>query len=219
LTAEVFMEVPDALASAAAGMIAQRDRLDVIAENLANAATPGYRPQHVLETGFGQQFESAAAISDAQDPLRRTGVPTDLALQGPGYFSLAGSNGVEYTRDGRMTLDESGFLCDSRGRRVLGSLGPVRMPRGASIQSDGRVVADGHVIDRLRVVELVGGSVRRAKASVRAGYLEESGVEPIREMTALVGAERAYEANQKAAERADESLRRATNDVPAVVRS
>lgn len=213
------MDVPSALASAAAGMIAQRDRLDTIAENLANAATPGYRPRRDVQTRFDPQFRTAAAISQTQGPLRRTGVPTDLALLGPGYFAVAGPHGVEYTRDGRMTLDADGFLCDVRGRRVLGALGPVRWSRGASIHVDGRVFAGARAVDRLRIVELDGRTLRRAAASVRAGYLEESGVEPIREMTALVGAERAYEANQKAAQRADESLRRVTNDVPSIVRS
>ena len=51
---------------------------------------------------------------------------------------------------------------------------------------------------------------------MRAGYLEDSGVDPISEMTALVATERVYEANQKAAQQADGALRRAVVDVPAV---
>jgi flagellar basal-body rod protein FlgG len=57
---------------------------------------------------------------------------------------------------------------------------------------------------------------RRASATVHAGYLEESTVNPLVEMTDLVAAQRAYEADQKAAQRADETLRRAVTDVPAV---
>lgn len=212
------MEVPNALASAAAGMIAQRDRLDTIAENLANAATPGYRPRREIQTRFGQQLRTTTPISQTQGALRRTGVPTDLALLGPGYFAIAGPHGVEYTRDGRMMVDADGYLCDVRGQRVLGALGPIRWSRGASIHVDGRIFAGGRAVDRLRIVEPNDRAPRRAAASVRSGYLEESSVEPIREMTALVGAERAYEANQKSAQRADESLRRATIDVPSVVR-
>ena len=51
---------------------------------------------------------------------------------------------------------------------------------------------------------------------MHSGYLEDSTVDPIAEMTSLVATQRAYEANQKAAQRADESLRRAVTDVPAV---
>lgn len=210
------MQLPDALTSAAAGMRAQTARLDVIAENLANAATPGYRAQRSVSLGFGDQMRSAALTAAVQGPLRHTGVATDLALIGPGFFAVAGPHGVEYTRDGRMSLDADGVLCDVRGRHVLGSLGALRLPQGALIHSNGRVFLHGRAIDRLRIVEFDGPTVRRASASVRSGYLEESGVDPISEMTALVSAERAFEANQKAAQRTDEALKRAVIELPAV---
>jgi hypothetical protein len=115
-----------------------------------------------------------------------------------------------------MMLDPDGYLCDARGRKVLGSLGGVHMPRGAYIHADGKVICGGRVIDRLRIVELDGGVTKRAKASVRSGYLEDSGVDPIAEMTELVATERAYEANQKTAQAADDSLKLAVTEVPAV---
>ena len=123
---------------------------------------------------------------------------------------------MEYTRDGRMSLDAEGFLCDVRGRHVLGSLGAARLPHGALIHSDGRIFSHGHSIDRLRIVDFDGDRVRRANAAVRSGYLEESGVDPISEMTSMVAAERAFEANQKAAQQTDEALKRAVVELPAV---
>lgn len=210
------MQIPDALASAAAGMKAQSSRLDTIAENLANAATPGYRARRAVVAGFGQQLRRATVDVGAQGALRHTGVATDLALVGPGYFAVVGAHGVDYTRDGRMTVDADGLLRDIHGRGVLGALGPVRMPRGAIVHPDGRVFFGNRAIDRLRIVEVDGGAVKRASASVRAGYLEDSGVDPIAEMTALVAAERIYEANQKAAQQTDDALKHAVVDVPAV---
>jgi flagellar basal-body rod protein FlgF len=224
------MNAPDALSSAAAGMRAQAARLDLIAADLANAGTPGYRPSVQVGARFEDQLGAAASTSSAQGALRSTGVPTDIALSGPGYFAVATSDGVRYSRDGRFTAEPSGTLVDARGNRVLGALGPVRFPHGASIESDGRIVVNGQTIDRLRVVELAGAiheaggyciasadaKLTRAAAQVRAGYLEDSGVNPIAEMTALVSSQRAFEADQKAAQRADETLRRAVTDVPAV---
>ena len=207
------MQIPDALSSAASGMRAQSARLDEIAEDLANASTPGYRAR-VGASAFSQNLANTGAA--VQGALRRTGVSTDLALVGPGYFAVTGAHGVEYTRDGRMLIDAQGYLCDARSRRVLGSLGGLRLPHGASVHADGSVISGGRVVDRLRVVDFDDGVPRRASASVRSGYLEDSGVNPIAEMTRLVGAERAYEADQKSAQAADESLRRAANDVPAV---
>ncbi|HLN47691.1 MAG TPA: flagellar hook-basal body complex protein [Magnetospirillaceae bacterium] len=210
------MQLPNALTSAAAGMRAQTSRLDAIAENLANADTPGYRPRRALVRGFGEQMQSAVVTASVQGALRHTGVATDLALVGPGSFAVAGANGVEYTRDGRMSVDANGALCDVRGRHVLGSLGAIHLPHDATIHSDGRIFSHGQVIDRLRIVDFDGGVARRAHASVRAGYLEESGVDPISEMTSLVAAERAFEADQKAAQQTDDALKRAVVELPAV---
>jgi flagellar basal-body rod protein FlgF len=221
------MDAPDALSSAAAGMRAQATRLDLIAADLANAGTPGYRSSMSVGTRFEDQL---ASTSSAQGTLRSTGVLTDLALSGPGYFAVVTSDGVRYTRDGRLSADPTGTLVDSRGNRVLGTFGPVRFPHRATIQNDGRIVFNGQTIDRLRVVELSGAAAQadgyrvaspgaalaRSNSQIHSGYLEDSGVNPIAEMTALVASQRAFEANQKAAQRADETLRRAVTDVPAV---
>ena len=224
------MDTSDALSSAAAGMRLQADRLDVIALNLANASTTGYRERVWSAGSFGDRLGSAVTADSRQGAIRRTGVRTDLALVGAGYFAVATPDGVRYTRDGRTTVSD-GHLTDARGNPLLGSLGPARFPHGSHVEPDGRIIADGRVVDRLRVVSIPGDGLApdgpyayapaasvptRSKATVHAGYLEESTVDPIAEMTSLVAAQRAYEANQKAAQRADETLRRAVTDVPAV---
>jgi flagellar basal-body rod protein FlgF len=220
------MDAPDSLACAAAGMRLQQARLDAIAADLANANTPGFVAQD-----SGSEFAAnLSAARTTQGSLRPTGVTTDLALSGPGYFAVAAPDGVRYTRDGRLSATGE-TLCDIKGHALLGSLGPVRFPHGATVESDGRIVAGGRVIDRLRIVDIGSGAslgadgycssvsaveLRRSKAQVRSGFLEDSGVNPLFEMTALVSAQRAFEADQKTAQRADETLRRAVTDVPAV---
>jgi len=225
------MDTADALSSAAAGMRLQSDRLDVIAQNLANASTIGYRERTWNAAASGDGVKSFVAASDRQGALRRTGVTTDLALVGRGYFAVATPDGVGYTRDGRFRPGAGDSLVDARGNAVLGALGPARFPRGAHVEPDGRIMKNGAVIDRLRIVGPSGASPSdagpylrapaqnvptRAAATVHAGYLEESGVDAIAEMSSLVAAQRAYEADQKAAQQADETLRRAVTDVPAV---
>jgi flagellar basal-body rod protein FlgF len=225
------MDTPDALAAAAAGMRAQADELDVISQNLANTTTAGFRARTAAFASFGDQLRANTAISSAQGPLRRTDVPTDLALTGPGYFAIATRDGVRYTRDGRMSVDPQGFLTDARGDRVLGALGPARFPQGARVDGSGHIVVAGTMTDRLRIVAFdapcesveadrfdapKGCVPQRSHAAVRSGYLEDSGVDAISEMTALIAAQRAYEANEKSAARCDESLRRLVTDVPAL---
>lgn len=225
------MDTSDALASAAAGMRLQADRLDVIAQNLANSSTTGYRERVWSAGSFGDRLGSAVSAGNRQGAIRRTGVGTDLALVGAGYFAVATPDGVRYTRDGRLSVGTDGCLTDSRGNPLLGALGPARYPRGSHVEPDGRIIADGRVVDRLRIVNLPSEGVSvegpyasaacdavpvRSRATVHSGYLEESTVDPIVEMTSLVAAQRAYEANQKAAQRADETLRREVTDVPTV---
>src|SRR5690349_10363022 len=74
------MDTSDALSSAAAGMRLQADRLDVIALNLANASTTGYRERVWSAGSFGDRLGSAVTADSRQGAIRRTGVRTDLAL-------------------------------------------------------------------------------------------------------------------------------------------
>ena len=227
------MSDSDALAAAATGMRTQAATLDVIAHNLANSSSAGFRPQREAFVSFGTELIPDIGVSSAQGPLRRTDVPTDLALVGHGYFAIATADGVRYTRDGRLTIGPSGYLIDARGNAVLGALGPARFPSAARIDEHGRIFAGGQLVDRLRIVAFTkpcsegqdgllvaphGCTPQRASARVQTGYLEDSGVDAVAEMTALIAAERAYEANEKSATRTDESLRRLVTDVP-VVRS
>jgi flagellar basal body rod protein FlgG len=209
-------------------MRVQAAELDVIAENLANVSTPGFRARQA-SLSFGDELQVTVRSGAAQGSLRNTGVRTDFALSGPGYFSVATPSGVEYTRDGRMLVDAHGYLTDTQGNRVLGRLGPVQFPQGARVDEAGRVIISGKVTDRLRIVAFndtgeqnfanrfaasPGWVPTRSSAHVQAGYLEDSGVDPIAQMSALISAQRAYEANQKSAQRTDESLRRVVTDLP-----
>jgi flagellar basal-body rod protein FlgF len=225
------MDTPDALASAASGMRVQAAELDVIARNLANVSTSGYRAQTQAFSANGEAFNSHLGVSQSQGPLRHTGVPTDLALVGPGYFAVATPEGVRYTRDGRLAIDPRGYLRDASGNPVLGSMGPARFPHNARILDDGRIVVSREVVDRLRIVTFDApcsssdGNLlaapkdsvpKRSFANVRCGYLEDSGVDAISEMTLLIRAQRSFEANQKSLQETDESLRRLVTEVPAV---
>ena len=226
------MDAPDSLTAAAQGMRIQADSLSVIAENLANVSTAGFRAREAGFANFATELQTRVGLNSTQGPLRRTGVPTDLALSGPGYFAVATPNGVGYTRDGRMSVDPTGFLADAQGNRVLGALGPVKLPRDAHIEEDGTVRVAGRAIDRLRVVTFTrpcdiassggifdappGCVPQRAPATVHAGYLEDSGVDAISQMTALIATQRAYEANEKSASQSDEHLRRVVTELPVV---
>ena len=123
--------------------MASRNRALASANNLANLNTPGYRAQEA-NTATGPQGRGAAvdsiSFNTLEGSLISTGNPTDLAIQGPGYFTVADGNGnPSYTRDGSFRLSANGTLVNSQGLTLQP---PIAIPRDATavnIGSDGAV--------------------------------------------------------------------------------
>ena len=138
----------EGLYSGAAGMLAQQQRLDALANDIANLSTPGYKHLRVgfrdllyrqdgpaalggVETGSG-----AAAVSSgrsfAPGALRQTGEPLDIAIQGRGFFRVRRSDGtVALTRDGSFKVDARGEVVTAAGEPLVP---PIRLPAGAHPQ-------------------------------------------------------------------------------------
>jgi len=164
------------LSIAASGMLAEQVRQDQIANDLANASTPGYKAERSAQRSFGQMLittpdgravgtQSGGVRIDAtttdftQGPLRETGEPLDAALEGPGFFAVQAADGVRYTRDGQFRLDASGRLVTEAGQAVLDAAGrAILVPRadGLEISADGSLTLDGKPAGRLAVVALDG---------------------------------------------------------------
>lgn len=140
------------LYTAAAGMVAQQTRLDVAANNLANAATPGYRADVASAGALPSQFiyrlndtrGRIAALPARPQPVgylgtgtavaqvtmlkksgfyRQTGRELDFALQGDGYFVVATPAGERYTRNGSFQVNDRGQLTTDEGFLVLSRTG------------------------------------------------------------------------------------------------
>ncbi len=220
---------------AASGMLAEQSRQDQIANDLANASTPGYKADRSLQAGFGdlllQNTRTGATIGHAsegvviaetstdlsQAPLRETDQPLDVGLEGDGFLAVKTPQGTRYTRNGQLELDASGTLVTATGYPVLDEQGrQITMPSGSkvSISTDG-TIAGG---PRLAVVSLAnavkeGDSLFTGKAGarptgteVKQGFLEGSGVEPARAMVDMIVSMRAYEAAQRVIHSIDDTL-------------
>jgi flagellar basal-body rod protein FlgF len=217
---------------AASGMVAEQMRQDQIANDLANASTPGYKADRVTQRSFGDLLVSNSATGQAvgplglgvganamttdlsPQPLRETGDPLDLAIAGDGWFAVRTAQGTRYTRDGQFTASPQGTLADARGNEVLGRNGqPVR------VGADGRVDPKEVGVFALTGVAKQGDNLYsgtpagNGTGTVRSGALEGSGVDPARTMVDMIASFRAFEAGQKAIQTIDETLHRTATQV------
>lgn len=162
--------------AACAGLAAQTQALELVAHNLANLATTGYRGQQTtfrsLLTGNGAvgmnplnvAINNFGVLSGSRLDLRAgspvpTGNPLDVAIAGSGFFTVQSPQGVFYTRDGSFHVTSTGQLVTGQGNSVLGELGPVTLPNGkVAISSDGTISVDGNVVDKLKLAEFPAGT-------------------------------------------------------------
>lgn len=162
--------------AATAGLAAQTQALELVAHNLANLSTAGYRGQQTTFRSLlaGNGVESAnplnAAVNNfgvlsgsrldlSSGSLAPTGNPLDVAVAGSGFLAVQSAQGVLYTRDGSFHLTPTGQLVTSGGNGVLGEQGPVILPNGAvSISSDGTISVNGEVVDKLQLAEFSVGT-------------------------------------------------------------
>jgi flagellar basal-body rod protein FlgF/flagellar basal-body rod protein FlgG len=157
--------------AACAGLAAQTQALELVANNLANLGTAGYRAQQAtfrsLVAGGGAVALNPlnAAVNDfgvlsgsrvdvSSGSLIATGNPLDVAVAGTGFFEVQSAGGVVYTRNGGFHETPAGQLVTAQGDAVLGEQGPIILPSGAvAVSADGTVSVDGAVVEKLRLAE------------------------------------------------------------------
>ena len=155
--------------AACAGLAAQTDALELVAHNLANLSTTGYRGEQatfrsLLAGGNAANPLNAAAndygvlggsrIDRSAGGLAPTGNPLDVAIAGSGFFVVETAGGLAYTRNGSFHLTPAGQLVTADGNAVLGQQGPIVLPGGGvAVSGDGTVSVDGAVIEQLRMAE------------------------------------------------------------------
>jgi flagellar basal body rod protein FlgG len=221
-------------------------RFEVAAANLAHLETAGHKRLVARSTGSSDESfaaQVARARGGAPDVVRdfRQGDlvpnedPTQLALQGDGFFALEKDGELRYARGVRVVVDPDGTMVDAHGGRLLGESGPLRLAGPLSdfkIERDGTVKSEGVEVGRLRVVAFVdpqelapsqGGLFRAPERAevvaaqntqVIQGARERSNTDAVRELVDLIVIQRQYEAAQRAL-LVENELRRKLNETPA----
>jgi flagellar basal-body rod protein FlgF len=200
-------------------------QLDFVANNIANAATSGFKSEHLYYAMKGKQAQesarpdlgpTASSMDFAQGTLQGTGNSFDLAIEGEGFFAIQKKTGMAYTRNGSFLLNKNKELVTPAGDYVLGDAGRVII-NGSSFQidADGTVQVDGNVAGKLKIVSFTnpgqltrtaggqyidegkGGLKKADNYRISSGYLEMSNVNATKEMIDMIDIQRTFEAYQK----------------------
>lgn len=261
--------------TALSGAMAQANRLDTIANNIANANTPAFKrdqqifqeyltanekPPEVIQVpkvtasvesfydtqGGDKSFvDTAGSFTDfSAGGTKLTGNSFDLAIEGNGFFEVATPDGIKLTRNGTLTLDNSGKLITKDGFAVLTAGTPLQNAEGRTLQlkgqgsfvvsGNGTVYENGEQVGRLSVVAPAdvdsmrkygsscfsvtdgaqAGVTALENAQVHQGQIETSNVNVIREMVDMIDANRAFESTQKVMTAYDQMEEKLVNQVP-----
>ena len=158
--------------AAASGLQTRMDSLSLLANNLANAGTAGFKADREFYGLFtsnnaddpagGGDFVSKLPVVDkqwtdfSQGTLQSTGSPLDIALSGRGFFAVNGPGGPLYTRNGGLRVSPAGELITGEGYTLRNSGGgAIRVSAGTTIEiaKDGTVSQNGQTIGQIEVVD------------------------------------------------------------------
>ncbi|MEM1005017.1 MAG: flagellar hook-basal body complex protein [Pseudomonadota bacterium] len=213
------------------------NEMRLVANNIANANTTGYRAQGLVFSEFVRDMPGNPSLSmsraearntsQQQGVLTETGGQFDFAIEGDGFFMVETPGGNRLTRAGSFTPNAQGDLVAPDGARVLDSNGaPVFIPPDAAsidVGSDGTLSVQGQVLGQIGVYQTddpkhlvregnarfrVSGNIDPVDAPVVLHrFLEGSNVSAIDQMTRMIEIQRAYELGQSFLETEDDRVR------------
>jgi flagellar basal-body rod protein FlgG len=252
-------------------MSAQQTNVEVIANNVANINTTGFKRARAEFTDLLYQTDRAAGTAARDDDsiipegnqlglgvrtvairhlsmqgaLSPTSNKYDLALDGNGWFQVQGENNeILYTRDGAFNKNANGQLITLDGNLVIPNITIPSTATDVQINSAGQVYAligatgQQQLLGQLTIanfsnetgLDALGGNLFRETeasgqaiignpgdpgyAQIQQGYLESSNVDPVKEITELIAAQRAYEMNSKVISAADDMFSTITKNMP-----
>lgn len=249
------------------GAIAQQQKVDTIANNVANANTPGFKKDQLafkeyltaLDKGtqdidlpnkewapedFYRSYGAEHAMVKVdgsytnfkQGTLSPTSNPLDIGLRGKGFLTIDTPKGIRYTRRGTLSLRQDGILTTQEGYPVIGrdDNEPIAIPPGTkniTIALDGAVYANNNPVGALNIAEFndihalrkegnslfvnnnEGNLKEQTNTSIHQGFVEQSNVNAVSEMSDLIKAHRHFDSIQKAIKTYDSISSKAVNEM------
>jgi flagellar basal-body rod protein FlgF len=224
--------------TALSGMVSAMTRQAVVADNIANVNTVGFKASRTTQDDFELNIMNSLGpelgllgtgtmptglkLDLSQGPLEATGVQSDLAIQGDGLFAVRTGNGLAYTRAGEFQVDVNGTLVTQQGYPVLDTAGrTIQVGNAFTVADDGTVMETGQRIALMGwppggVTRLGGnlygapGQLSPATGQIRQRYIEHSNTDMALAMTDMISLQRSFQMSSRALSLQDGTLGDAT---------
>jgi len=145
------------LSQAVQASLSQDARYDMIANNLANIETPGFKGDMM---SFDETLDEVVTTDFVDGQTRHTGNVLDVSLNTGMFFSVETPGGTRFTRNGSFSLNSEGTLISSNGHPIMGQNGPITINgNNVVINEIGEVYVDGQNVDTLKIVNFGGDSI------------------------------------------------------------
>jgi flagellar basal-body rod protein FlgF len=217
---------------AASGMVAEQVRQDQLSNDLANASTPGFKPDETPEHSFGEVLmantEGGTAVGSVNEgvalgksytnmtpgAMQETGEPLDFAIEGNGFFAVKTPEGIRYTRDGQFMASSAGVLTDANGDPVLDAKGAqIRVGASGTVPAGKVGVFEVPGAEKQGENLYTGKAAGRPAGTVRQGSLEGSGVDAAKVMIEMITSLRSFQSGQQAIQSIGQTLQEAASQV------
>jgi flagellar basal-body rod protein FlgF len=228
------------LINAASGMKSRMDSLDMLANNMANSGTAGFKADREFYNLYEQQLPTVERqyTDFSQGQLTPTGNPLNVALNGKGFFALNAPSGVVYTRNGNFRVSQANQLETSEGytlRNILDNGKPLSVDpkQSVDISKDGTVSQGGQTLGQIEIaqpaspsdtlkklgstyfalIDKDGAAPVATDTEVLQGQIEQSNVPVADSAVKLVSVMRQFEMMQKAINLGTEMNKQAISEV------
>jgi flagellar basal-body rod protein FlgF len=222
------------------GLFRQEKQYNIIANNLSNMDTIGYKKDVPIfwrimaesSNKYSNSVTETSATLFAQGDLKRTGNSLDLGIEGEGFFKIQTPGGVRYTRSGSFQLNREGILVQSNGFPVLGQGGEISLEAGSIvIGTDGSIQVNGTDRGKIALVtfedltslkkegqtlfkmEEDQGEKEATNGKILQGSLEMSNVDSMTTMVQLIESFQNFEACHRVVQANDEMDGKAVNEL------
>ena len=216
------------------GMMAQEERMNLTANNMANVNTPGFKRDVPVFEGY---LVKQSKVDFSPGPFELTERDLDLALDGPGFFQIETAAGIRYSRNGNFKQNSDGQIVTMDGDPVVGAGFIPEGARGVIVEPEGRVKVinqdgDEEIIGQIDLVEFDDPNMLikegydlyvpksplfeaepAENTKMEQGFLEKSNVNAVNESVQMIDLYRIYEALQKIVQTKQEMDEKATGQL------